>query len=93
MELKPQDDLRSHFKEFVELFDAMAVIGDPVEDEDKVINLLASLPDNYGTMVTALEALENVPTWETVTERLLHEETKFKSSCDADESKAFYVKT
>ena len=92
MELKPQDDLRSHFKEFVELFDAMAVIGDPVEEEDKVINLLASLPDNYGTMVTALEALENVPTWETVTERLLHEETKFKSSCDADESKAFMSK-
>ena len=92
MELKPQDDLNAHLKEFIELFDAMAVIGDPVDDEDKVINLLASLPDSYDTIVTALESMDKVPAWENVTERLLHAESKLKSTSDNDESKALMMK-
>ena len=44
-----------------------------------VVHLLASLPDSYNVLVTALEAQsENVPRWELVTERLLHQEIKFK---------------
>jgi hypothetical protein len=41
-----------------------------------VVYLLASLPESYQVLVTALEANADVPLWETVTERLLAEERK-----------------
>ena len=66
------------------------MIDDPVSDEDKVVHLLASLPD---LLVTALEAnSETVPRMETVTERLLHEEQKLKEKKPAkDDEKALAV--
>ena len=54
-------------------------IDAPVSDEDKVVHLLASLPDSFGVLVTALEAnSETVPKLELVTDRLLLEEQKLK---------------
>ena len=38
--------------------------------------LLASLPDSFTTLVTALEANKDVPKMEVITERLLHAERK-----------------
>ena len=62
-----------------EIFEAIAAIGDTVSEEDRVVHLLASLPDSYNVLVKALEAQsENVPRWELVTERLLHQEIKLK---------------
>ena len=62
-----------------DIFEALAAISDAVSEEDRVVHLLASLPDSYNVLVTALEAQsENVPKWELVTERLLHQELKFK---------------
>ena len=80
MKLEPGDDLQQHLKTFVEIFDALAVVGDAMEEEDRVISVLASLPDTYSTLVTALEAAEKVPSWEVMTERLLHEETKARTA-------------
>ena len=57
-----------------EMFDALAVVGDPVSEEDCVVHLLASLPDSFDMLVTALETNETVPKMETVTERLLQGE-------------------
>ena len=48
-------------------------------DEDKVVYLLASLPESLGVLVTALEASSEVPKMDVVTERLLHEEQKMLS--------------
>ena len=75
-----------HLKTFVKIFEELAVVGDPVQDEDRVISLLDSLSDDYSTLVTALEAMEKIPSWESVTERLLHEENKMKDdkSCSSD---------
>ena len=61
-----------------EIFEGLAVIGDPVSDEDRVVHLLASLPESFNMLVTALEANPEVPKMENVTERLLHEEQKTK---------------
>ena len=69
-----------------EIFDGLSVAGDPVSDEDRVIHLLASLPDSFNMLVTALEANPEVPKMEVVTERLLHEERKLKERADAGES-------
>ena len=86
MKLENSQDLQAHLKSFIEVFDELSVIGDALEDEDKVINLLASLPDNYSTLVTALEASDTVPAWETVTERLLHEEQKMRTKQEGTSS-------
>lgn len=45
------------------------MIGDSVTEEDRVVHLLASLPDLFNMLVTALEAnLKTVPKMENVTE-------------------------
>ena len=61
-----------------EIFAELAVIGSPVEEEDRVVHLLASMPESYGVLITALEANSEVPKMEVVTEHLLHEERKQK---------------
>ena len=43
-----------------------------------MVHLLASLPDSYSTLVTALEARPDVPTMDTVIEKLVYEEQKSK---------------
>ena len=68
-----------------ELFDELAIVGDPLDDENKVVHLLASLPRSYDMLVTALEASPDVPKIEVVTERLLHGETKRKEGNQQDE--------
>ena len=78
-------------KTFVETFAELAVVGDAVQDEDKVICFLASLPDDYATLVTALEASVSVPTWETITERLLHQESKISRKLNADEENSLLL--
>ena len=47
-----------------------------VADEDRVVHLLASLPESFNMLVTALE---EVPKMEVVTERLLHKERNYRS--------------
>ena len=61
-----------------ELFNELTAVGDVISEEDRVVYLLASLPDTFDALVTALEANEEVPRMEIVTERLLHTERKQK---------------
>ena len=70
-----------------ELFNELAIVGDAIDEEDHVVYLLASLPDSLNKLVTALEANEDVPKMEVITERLLHTERKqkVKSSVDLSE--------
>ena len=65
-------------KALTEIFNELTVIGDNIDDEDRVIYLLASLPDSYEMLVTDLEANTEVPNMETVIEGLLHEQRKLK---------------
>ena len=44
-----------------EIFNGLSVIVNPIAEEDRVVQLLASLPDSYIILVTALEANEDVP--------------------------------
>ena len=56
--------------------------------------LLASLPESFGVLVTALEASPEVPKMEVVTERLLHEERKLisRTGAGAGDEKAMTAK-
>ena len=62
----------------------------PLSEEDRVIYLLASLPDSFSVLVTALEASSDVPKMDIVIERLLHQERKLndrsRSSVDAEKA-------
>ena len=76
-----------------EVFDELTVMDDPVKEEDRVVYLLASLPEHYNVLVTALEASPEVPAFAVVTERLLHEESKMKNrSADSDQEGALIGK-
>ena len=69
------------------IFDGLSVIRDPISDEDGVVHLLASLPESYNVLVTALGANEAVPKMEVVTRRLLHEERKLKERAGSERSR------
>ena len=69
-----------------ELFDALSVAGETVYEEDRVVYLLASLPESYCVLVTALKANEDVPKVEVVTERIQHQERKSKERSEASPS-------
>ena len=68
--------MQKHVKVMTETFNSLAVVGDTISEEDRVVHLLASLPESYSMLVTAFETCETVPKMEVVTERLLHEERK-----------------
>ena len=71
------------------------MIDYPISEEDRVVHLLASLPDTFSMLVTAFEAnSESVPTMEVITERLLHVELKMtkKEAAVNDERRALAVK-
>ena len=94
LQLKDGESVQGHIKAMTELFNELAIVGDAIEEEDRVVYLLASLPDSFNTLVTALEANEDVPKMEVVTEWLLHAERKQKekSSPDSREEKAMMTK-
>ena len=86
LRLKDGDSAQDHIKVMTELFDALSVAGETVSEEDRVVYLLASLPESYSVLVTALEANEDVPKLEVVTERILHQERKSKDRSEASSS-------
>lgn len=61
-----------------DIFNELSVIGVEMGEEDHVVHLLASLPDSYNTLVTALEVSPDVPKMDVVTEKVLYEERKLK---------------
>ena len=71
-----------------EIFDGLSVIADPMQEEDRVVHLLASLPESFNMLVTALEANPDVPKIEVVTKWLLHAERKMKVHRDHSQEKA-----
>ena len=64
LRLRDGDSVQEHIKAMTEVFDALSVVGDPVPEEDRVVHLLASLPESYSMLVTALEMNAEVPKME-----------------------------
>ena len=92
MKLSDNGSMNDYIKKMTEIFDELAVIAESVSDEDKVVYLLAGLPESYDVLVTALESgSDTVPALEMVTERLLREEQKLKDREDADDGKKLFV--
>ena len=67
-----------------------------MDEEDRVVQLLASLPESYDMLVTALEACENVPSMEIVIDRLLYEKKKSRDrqgETETDREEALAVRS
>ena len=69
-----------------EIFNELLVIGVEMTEEDRVVHLLASLPESYNTLVTTLEASPDVPKMDVVTEKLLYEVCKLKDRGKKEEA-------
>ena len=78
LRLKDGESVQEHIKVMTELFSELAIVGDKIQDEDRVVYQLARLPDSFDTLVTALEVNEEVPKMEVVIERILHSDKKQK---------------
>ena len=87
LRVKEGDSVQEHIKAMTEIFEGLSVIGYLISDEDCVVLLLASLPESYNVLITALDANEAVPRMEVVTERLLHEERKLKERVGSERSR------
>ena len=87
--LQDGGSVQEHIKNMVEIYEELGRQGDPLKEEDQVIYLLASLPEKFFMLVTALEANSEVPKLELVTEKLIHEESKLsKKIASSSESEA-----
>ena len=73
------------------MFEELAIIGDSVKEEDQVVHFLASVPNSFDVLVTALESNVDVPKMEIVTKCLLHEERKQQDNASSSPSKALSV--
>ena len=93
MKLLDGESVDEHIKLMTEVFNEMSIIGEVIEEEDKVIHLLASLPDSFKMLVTAFESLAEVPTMETVTERLRHEERKMCNQPKGEHNRALTMRS
>ena len=54
--------VQDHIKAMTEVFDELTVMDDPVKEEDRVVYLLASLPECYNVLVTAVASLATLDT-------------------------------
>ena len=78
MRLKDGESVQDHLKTMVETFNELSIVGDAIKDEYRDVYLLASLPESFNRLVTALESNSSVPSMDIVIERLIHEERKLK---------------
>ena len=72
-----------------EIFDQLNVLGSPLEEEDKVIHVLATLPKSFEILVTTLETIENIPKLDFNYEKLQNfvgNKSQFQNSTKNDES-------
>ena len=92
MKLKDSQSVSEHIRAMTEIFQELSIIGEPMEEEDRVVQLLTSLPKKFNVLVTALESNPEVPSMEIVTERIMHEDSKLKESeSHKDRNQALYA--
>uniref|UniRef100_A0A1X7UD16 CCHC-type domain-containing protein n=1 Tax=Amphimedon queenslandica TaxID=400682 RepID=A0A1X7UD16_AMPQE len=89
LKLKDGGSVQQHINGMTETFNELSVMGVVMDNEDRAVQLLASLPESYSTIVMAQEANKKVPI---VTERLLHEERKLNEHDSSSNDGAFSMR-
>ena len=86
-EIRDGGSVNEHLKSLQEIFDSLAVLEDPVTENKQVMFILASLPESFQTMVTALAASAgDVPSLVDIKERIRSEELRQKQSIVTDDA-------
>eukprot|EP00794_Sanderia_malayensis_P003880 gene3880-4423_t len=78
MEMQEGESLQIHLKNMKELTDQLAAIECEITEEDQVVTLLGSLPRNFDTLVTTLEARTDYLSLTEVQQALIHEDSKMR---------------
>ena len=89
MSMGEDEVMAEHINKMKELAGRLEAVEATITEEDQVATLLCSLPESYGSLITALESRADDLSLEFVTARLLHEEQKRKenlSSFDGGEN-------
>ncbi len=60
LRLKEGHAIQEHIRQMTELFNALSEMDVPLTEDDCVLYLLASLPESFCGLVTALEVSEDV---------------------------------
>ena len=55
MQMKEDQTIEAHLKSMKEMTSKLAAIGSPIPEDEKIVNLLASLPSSYSSMISALQ--------------------------------------
>ena len=80
LKLKDGKSMQKHVKMLTEIFDELSIIGDPLDEENQVVHLLANLPEFYDMLVIGLEASPEVSKLEIVIEKSSTIEVKAMTS-------------
>ena len=83
------NDIHDHLKDFSEIFTALAINHEPIKEEEKVSLLISSLPPEFQGLLTALEVCSDMPSYESLSEKIINETLKLKRS---EEQSAFINK-
>lgn len=81
-------DIESHVSKVILLVDQLRACGDAISENEVVTVLLCSLPEEFDSLITALESRESNLTLDYVKQRLQHESLK-QSESDKKEESAF----
>lgn len=87
LKLTSGGDLQAHLKQMTEIMDELIAVDAPVTAEDRVVNLLMSLPQEFEVLVSILGSREELPEYETVIDALLNEERKMKEQAGNSSNK------
>ena len=63
MKLSDAGSMRDYIKSMTETIGGLAANGDPTTDKNKVVYLLAGLPESYDVLVKALESGSDAVPW------------------------------
>ena len=61
LQLLDGESVQDHIGAMTKLFNELNAVGDVISEEDRVVYLLATLPESFGALGTALEANKKVP--------------------------------
>uniref|UniRef100_A0A1X7U5T6 DUF4219 domain-containing protein n=1 Tax=Amphimedon queenslandica TaxID=400682 RepID=A0A1X7U5T6_AMPQE len=70
LRLEKGQSVQEHIKSMTEMFSELSVSGDNISYEDRVVYILASLPESFDMLITAFEAISDVLNLETVIKKL-----------------------
>lgn len=92
--LEQNGDMTTHLQKVFERFGALVAIGKPLDEDMKVCILLASLNEDYGPMITALEAWDETKrTVEAVRAKLMEEYSRKSSEGEAAKTDDIAMRT